>query len=221
MIDRLAAFVKAKRGDMSLREFAKQCDGISHTLIDNIERGCDPRTGKPVRPTVETIARIAKGTGVSVAYLAALASGEDLESTSPVVEVNKGTRIPVLGRVIAGIPIEAITEILDYEEIPETMAAQGEYFGLVAQGNSMSPTIVEGDVLIIRKQPFVENGKAAIVLVNGCEATVKRVHVTDSAVTLVADNPVAYPPHTYTKEEALCLPIKILGVVVEIRRKMI
>ena len=137
------------------------------------------------------------------------------------VQDSKGVRIPVLGRVIAGVPIEAITEILDYEEIPETMAAQGEYFGLVAQGNSMSPTIVEGDVLIIRKQPFVENGKAAIVLVNGCEATVKRVHVTDSAVTLVADNPVAYPPHTYTKEEALCLPIKILGVVVEIRRKMI
>lgn len=221
MIDKLSAFVRAKRGDMSLREFALRCDGISHTQIDSIERGVDPRTGKPVRPTIETIAKLAKGTGVSVAYLAALASGEDLESTSPVVEVNKGTRIPVLGRVIAGIPIEAITEILDYEEIPETMASQGEYFGLVAQGNSMSPTIVEGDVLIIRKQPFVENGKAAIVLVNGCEATVKRVHVTDSAVTLVADNPVAYPPHTYTKEEALCLPIKILGVVVEIRRKMI
>jgi len=179
--------------------------GVDRTMIGKYEL-------KNNRPSQAVLEKMAELFNVSQAYLLGFDTPTNIKS---------GARIPVLGRVIAGVPIEAITEILDYEEIPETMAAQGEYFGLVAQGNSMSPTIVEGDVLIIRKQPFVENGKAAIVLVNGCGATVKRVHVTDSAVTLVADNPVAYPPHTYTKEEALCLPIKILGVVVEIRRKMI
>ncbi len=76
-IDKLAKFVREKRGDMSLRDFAKQCGDISHTQIDSIERGVDPRTGKPVKPTVETLAKIAKGTGVSVAYLAALANNEE------------------------------------------------------------------------------------------------------------------------------------------------
>lgn len=82
MIDKLSAFVREKRGDMSLREFAKLCGNISHTQIDSIERGADPRTGKPVRPTVETLSRIAKGTGVSVAYLAALANGDDVNNIS-------------------------------------------------------------------------------------------------------------------------------------------
>ncbi|WP_419077421.1 helix-turn-helix domain-containing protein [Phascolarctobacterium faecium] len=77
MINKLSEFVRTKRGNMSLREFAKLCENISHTQIDSIERGIDPRTSKPVRPTVETLSKIAKGTGVSVAYLAALANGDD------------------------------------------------------------------------------------------------------------------------------------------------
>lgn len=77
MINKLSEFIKMKRGKMSLREFAKQCGNISHTQIDSIERGIDPRTSKPVRPTVETLSKIAKGTGVSVAYLAALANGDE------------------------------------------------------------------------------------------------------------------------------------------------
>lgn len=82
MNDKLSEFVRAKRGDLSLREFAQRCDGISHTQIDCIERGVDPRTGKPVRPTVETLAKISKGTGASVAFLAALANGDDTSNLS-------------------------------------------------------------------------------------------------------------------------------------------
>lgn len=55
MIDKLSRFVREKRGDMSLREFAKICGDISHTQIDNIERGIDPRSGKVVRPTLISI----------------------------------------------------------------------------------------------------------------------------------------------------------------------
>lgn len=89
MINKLSEFVRAKRGNLSLREFAQQCDGISHTQIDSIERGADPRTGKPVRPTVETLSKIAKGTGVSVAYLAALANGDDTTSLSSSKETDE------------------------------------------------------------------------------------------------------------------------------------
>ena len=76
-INKLSKFVREKRGDMSLRDFAKLCGDISHTQIDSIERGVDPRTGKTVKPTVETLAKIAMGTGVSVAYLASLANDEE------------------------------------------------------------------------------------------------------------------------------------------------
>ena len=81
MINKLSEFIKMKRGDMSLREFAKLCGNISHTQIDSIERGIDPRTSKPVRPTVETLSKISKGTGVSVAYLAALANGDEFDDS--------------------------------------------------------------------------------------------------------------------------------------------
>ena len=85
MIDKLSNFVRQKRGDLSLREFAKLCGSISHTQIDSIERGVDPRTNKPVRPTIETLQKIAKGTGVKVSYLAALAANEDINDlTNPI-----------------------------------------------------------------------------------------------------------------------------------------
>lgn len=79
---KFSEFIRTKRGNLSLREFARRCDGISHTQIDCIEKGIDPRTGKTVRPTVETLAKISKGTGASVAFLAALANGDDTGTLS-------------------------------------------------------------------------------------------------------------------------------------------
>lgn len=66
--NKLGDFIKSIRGDMSLRDFAKLC-GISHTHIDSIEKGVDPRTNKTVRPTVETLNKISLGTGVSLKEL--------------------------------------------------------------------------------------------------------------------------------------------------------
>lgn len=132
-----------------------------------------------------------------------------------------GIKIPVLGRVVAGIPIEAITEILDYEEITENLAATGDFFALVAKGDSMNPTIIDGDVLIIRKQDTVDDGQVGIVLIDGMDATVKRIHITAGGITLIGDNPAVFPPHFYTNDEIDTLPVKIIGKVVEIRRKMI
>ena len=71
---------------------------------------------------------------------------------------NTKRMIPVLGLVRAGIPIDAVEHILDYEEISEEMARQGEFFALQIKGDSMEPKISEGDVVIVRKQPDVENG---------------------------------------------------------------
>ena len=132
----------------------------------------------------------------------------------------RGVRIPVLGRVVAGIPIEAVEEILDYEEITPEMAATGEFFALKIRGHSMEPRMMEGDVVIVRRQDNVDSGDVAIVLVNGDEATVKRVKKQEEGITLIATNTSVYEPHFYSNKEITELPVRILGRVVELRGKM-
>lgn len=135
-------------------------------------------------------------------------------------KVGRGVRIPVLGRVVAGIPIEAVEEILDYEEITPELAASGDFFALKIRGHSMEPRMMEGDVVIVRRQDDVESGDVAIVLVNGNEATVKRVKKQEDGITLIATNTSVYEPHYYSNKEIEELPVRILGKVVELRGKM-
>ena len=132
----------------------------------------------------------------------------------------KGIRIPVLGRVAAGIPIEAITDIEDREKIPQNMAKTGEYFALKIAGKSMEPRMMDGDVVIVRRQSDVDSGDIAVVLVNGNDATVKQISKSDAGLTLIGWNPSVYTPKTYNKKECKELPVTILGKVVEIRGKL-
>lgn len=126
--------------------------------------------------------------------------------------------IPVLGTVRAGIPVEAVQNIIDYEEISEDMARQGDFFALRIKGDSMQPRICEGDVVIVRKQPDVDSGDVAIVLVNEEEATIKKVQKFDGGINLIPNNP-SYDVRTYTNEQIESLPVQILGKVVELRGK--
>ncbi len=127
-------------------------------------------------------------------------------------------RIPVYGSVAAGIPIEAITDIEDYEEITEEMARSGKYAALKIKGNSMEPRFTEGDVVIVRLQEDVDSGDIAIVLVNGDEATCKKIKKTPEGVMLISTNP-AYEPMFYSNKEIEELPVRIWGKVVELRAK--
>ena len=131
----------------------------------------------------------------------------------------EGVKIPVLGSVVAGIPLEAITDILGWEEIPQEMAASGDFFALKIKGDSMSPRIQEGDVVIVKKQPSVESGEVAIVLINGAEATIKQVYLQETGIMLQAYNPAVYPSRFYSNDEIQNLPISIIGKVVELRGK--
>ena len=133
-------------------------------------------------------------------------------------KIKKGFKIPVLGHVAAGIPLEAIEDIIDYEEITEDMAKQGEYFGLVIKGNSMEPRITTGDVVIVRQQPDVDTGDIAVVMINGDEATCKKIKKTPEGVMLIAFNP-EYEPMFFSNKEIEQLPVRIIGKVVELRAK--
>lgn len=134
-------------------------------------------------------------------------------------ETVKGFRVPVLGNVPAGIPLEAITDIIDYEEISPTLAACGEYFALRIKGDSMAPRICDGDVVIVKKESAADSGDVAIVMVNGNEATCKEILISDAGVTLIGWNVAAFSPMFFTKEDVEKLPVKVIGRVVEVRIK--
>ena len=132
---------------------------------------------------------------------------------------SKGVRIPVLGEVAAGIPIEAMEDIVDYEEIDAALAATGDFFGLRIKGSSMEPRIREGDVVIVRKQDDADTGDTVVVMVNGDSATVKRIKKEpDGSLVLIPNNP-AYDAQHFSPAEIADKPVHIIGKVVELRGK--
>ena len=187
-----------KQKGMSQSELAKRCN-VHQTAVSQWENG---RTS----PDNESLKILAGILGVSVGTLI---GGEDIGST---------VLVPVLGYVKAGIPMEAVEDILDYEEISAEMASRGEYFGLKIKGDSMFPLFQAGDTVIVRLQPDAESGEIAVVLVNGNEATVKKIIKKDTSIMLVSEN-TSYEPLVFSKAECEALPVYVLGKAVELRRK--
>lgn len=192
--------------NMTQAELGKALE-ISPSAIGMYEQG--RRT-----PDIPTLKKIASYFNVSLDYLLGNAPAK-VAQPKP---AGRGVRIPVLGRVVAGIPIEAVEEILDYEEITPELAATGEFFALQVKGDSMLPKLEEGDVVIVKKQEDVETGDIAIVLVNGDEATIKQVKKVNGGIMLYGFNPDVYEPHFYSNQQIEELPVRILGKVIESRR---
>ncbi len=177
--------------------------GVNQTAVSQWER-------EVTTPNPSTLKKLSELFNVSLDYI--------LGNAAPAPSHKKGVKIPVLGYVAAGIPIEAVEDIVDWEEIPEEMSRKGDYFGLIIKGNSMEPRICKNDVVIVRKQPDVESGEIAIVLVNGDSGTCKKVIKHTNGISLISFNP-SYEPLFFTNEEIISSPLIILGKVVELRGK--
>ena len=159
---------------------------------------------------IEILAKIFK---VSPVYL--MGWDETNEESPP---KKKGVKIPVLGRVAAGVPIEMIEDVLDYEEITEDMAKHGEYFALKIKGDSMTPRIWNSDVVIVRQQDDAENGDIVIATINGDDAVCKRLQKYNDGIALISLNP-QYEPIYFKRDEIDEKPVRIIGKVVELRGK--
>lgn len=194
-----------KQKHITQEELGKVLD-IQKAAISKYENG-------RAEPSTEVLKKMSAYFGVSIDYL--LGNSPAKLSAQ---KLGRGVRIPVLGRVVAGIPIEAVEEILDYEEITPELAATGEFFALQVKGDSMLPKLEEGDVVIVKKQEDVETGDIAIVLVNGDEATIKQVKKVNGGIMLYGFNPDVYEPHFYSNQQIQELPVRILGKVIESRR---
>lgn len=128
--------------------------------------------------------------------------------------------IPVLGQIPAGIPIEAIEDVLDYEDLSEQEAADDfEYFGLRIKGNSMYPEYQDGDTIIVRRQDTAETGDDAVVMVNGYDATFKRIKRSADGIILMPINTTDFEPTFYSNAQIESLPLRVMGICVELRRK--
>lgn len=171
--------------------------GVDRRTVINYEQG-------DTEPPLEKIENIAKVFGVSTDYI------RHGKPTS--------TKVPVYGRVAAGIPLEAIEDVIDFEEIPQHWDNSFDYFALKITGDSMQPRMYSGDVAIVRKQDDIESGDIGIVLINGQDATVKKILKSESGITLQPLN-YNYQPAFYTNQDVIDLPVKILGKVIELRAK--
>lgn len=183
---------------------------ICHTLGIKMPTFSDWVNAKTY-PRIDKIELIANYFGISKADLVE-------ERSSRNSNQKRGVVIDVLGRVAAGIPINAVEDIIDTEEITEEMAATGEFFGLQIHGDSMEPKFSEGDVVIVRKQSDAESGDIVIALVNGDDATCKRLKKYEHGIMLLSNNPT-YEPMVFSWKDIKDKPVEIIGRVVELRAK--
>lgn len=182
--------------------------GRGRTWIDDWKRGRS-------LPDENTISRIAEVLQTTPAYL----MGET-DDPSPLPsgawEADMGNVAPLLGTVRAGLPMYAEENIEDY--IPIRQADGAKYFWLRVRGDSMNAAgIFDGDEILVRQQPEVEDNQIAVVLVNGDEATVKRFRRQGDTVSLI---PQSYnPAHQIQLYNIKQTTVRVVGLVVESRRK--
>lgn len=127
--------------------------------------------------------------------------------------------IPILGTVKAGYNYLAQENWIGTIDVETSLVGNGEdYFALKVHGNSMSPVLIEDDIVIIKKQNDFENGDIVVAIINGDEATIKKGKKSDNSILLQPLNS-AYEPLIFTKEEMKTIPVTIIGIVKQLKRE--
>lgn len=163
------------------------------------------------------IANIANLFNVSPAWLAGL-SDEKYRETKLDVLGNPVITIPILGTVKAGYNYLAQENWIGTTDIDKSLAESGEIFALKVRGDSMSPVLIEDDIVIIKKQDDFENGDIVVAIVNGDEATIKKGRKTDNSIRLQPFNP-NYDALIFTYDEMKTIPVTIVGIVKQLKRE--
>lgn len=169
------------------------------------------------KPDSDTLQNIADLFEVSTDYLL---GRTDFKFANIIKNSNETLAIPILGVIRAGEPMFAIENIEGYEFVDISETKGGEFFYLRVNGDSMiNARILDGDLVYVRKQQDVESGDIAVVIINGYEATLKRVLKTDDSVILQPENP-KYKPTVFGKKEIESGYLKIVGKVIHVKFKI-
>lgn len=174
-------------------------------------------------PDFETMEAIADIFNVDMDYLMGRTQVERKHPiTPPAQKIPPGfsplpemVQVPLIGTIACGTPITAEQNVKSYIGVPAAWRAD---FALECHGDSMSPTICDGDVVCIRSQPEVEQGQIAAVRI-GEEATLKHCYYQNGVVQLIADNPAVCPPMLYTGQQLE--EIKVEGLAVGFCRGLV
>lgn len=159
-----------------------------------------------------SIEKLAKYFNVAPSYLMCM----DEEKNDNFTDIT--VSIPILGTVKAGYDWLAEENVIDYITLKESIPNIKEYYALRVVGDSMLPLLSEGDLVIVHEQSDVESGQTAVVLINGEEATVKKIVKTSEGIELHSMNPY-YPVKKFTFEDMKNIPVKIIGRVKEAKIK--
>lgn len=189
--------------------------GVDRSTVSRIENG-------EIETTVDNAIKIANKLNVSLNDLVS----KDLRfDNGEIIDLpTDNVKIPVLGRIPAGMPFEAIEEqyTTDYEEIPrEWLRGGNEYFALKLDGDSMEPEYQDKDVVIFRKTFDCESGQDCCVRINGFDATFKRIKKQLNGIMIIPlneNNSTGFTTTFYTNDDVMNMPIEVLGVVKQIRR---
>lgn len=204
-----------KQKNLSLRQVDYKSN-VSYSHLSMIEKG--ERKALPL--TLKELSKVYDIDYIDLLEKAGyidLAEKEKIEKYKPTV--SNSAIVFVYGTIPAGIPMECIEDVIDTEEISADMLkGNKQYFGLRVKGNSMEPEYLDGDTLILERVDDCESGDDCVVMVNGDDGTFKRVFKNENGIILQPLNPT-FSPMVYTNEQIEKLPVKILGIVVEFRRK--
>jgi len=171
-------------------EFANRI-GVTQGAVSQWENGL-------TRPNFDQLRAISAAFGISVNDI--IDETEEPRRDFDAINIRRSA-VPILGTIACGQRITPDTTPEGYADLPDGIHAD---FALRCKGDSMEPTLKDGDIILIRRQPEVENGQIAAVNVNG-ETTLKRVYFRSDGLHLIADNP-GYQPifiPAYSDEEII------------------
>lgn len=166
----------------------------------------------------KSIFKLANVLNVSEAWLMGL--DVPMEVNTKIDKIgNVVTSIPILGTVKAGYDYLAQENWIGSVDIEKSIVGNGkDYFALKIHGDSMSPVLVEDDIVLVKKQDDFENGDIIVAIINGDEATIKKGKKSDTSVLLQPLN-TKYEPLIFTKDEMKSIPVKIIGIVKQLKRE--
>ena len=178
--------------------------GVSDKAVSTWELGLKtPRMG-----AVEKMANYFGITKSAIVYDAPMTSLQKPVVPPGFMPMPEMVQVPLIGSIACGTPITAEQNIKSYVGVPAAWRAD---FALECHGDSMAPTICDGDVVCIRSQPEVEQGQIAAVRI-GEEATLKHCYYQNGVVQLIADNPSVCPPMVYTGSDLDEIEVEGLAV---------
>jgi repressor LexA len=161
-------------------------------------------------PQQATTSAPPKGRGP--ARLSVVEPGDPPPPAAAPYPANDTRELPVLGRIAAGTPIEAIQQERDRMPVPEAILGSGEHFVLEVQGDSMiNAGILDGDRVIIRRTDSANSGDIVVALVMGEEATLKRLRRKGASIALEAANP-AYETRIFGPDQ-VAVQGKLVGLI--------